>query len=94
MSNSESYGQNKLTPKDFLEEFMKFYNTEIADYDVPEITNAECFIVWYNFTLGNAKALISTYRPDHMYYEMTYNREKNELYIDAYVKVKHDVVKY
>lgn len=77
------------TPAKFLEEFMEFYNSEIADSDIPKITPEECFVVWYNFTLGNAKALVSTYRPDHMYYEMTYNVAKNELYIDAYLKVKH-----
>ena len=82
------------TPDTFLEEFVKFYNDEIADSDVPKIELNECFIVWYNFTLGNAKALVSTYRLDRMYYEMTYNKEKNELYIDAYLKVKHDCVKF
>ncbi len=82
------------TPDFFIDEFVEYYNTEIADYDIPKITKEECFVVWYNYTVGNAKSLISTTRPDHKYYELTYHLGKNELYIDAYLKVDHDVVKF
>lgn len=82
------------TPDFFLDEFVKYYNSEVSDYDIPEIDIKECFVVWYNYTVGNAKALISTVRPDHKYYELTYHVGKNELYIDAYLKVDHDVVKF
>lgn len=90
----ESKYPKQMTPKNFLDEFVMFYNDEVADADIPKITLEECFVVWYNFTLGNAKALISTYRPDHKYYEMTYNSAKDELYIDSYLKVHHDCVRY
>ncbi len=82
------------TPEFFIEEFVKYYNSEVADYDIPKITYDECFVVWYNYTVGNAKALISTTRPDHKYYELTYHVGKNELYIDAYLKVDHKSVKF
>lgn len=82
------------TPDFFIDEFIRYYNSEVADYDVSEITKDECFVVWYNYTVGNAKALVSTVRQDHKYYELTYHAGKNELYIDAYVKVDHDVVKF
>lgn len=82
------------TPEFFIGEFVKYYNCEVADYDIPEISAEECFVVWYNYTVGNAKALVSTARADHKYYELTYHAVKNELYIDAYLKVDHDVVKF
>lgn len=37
-------------------------------------------------TLQNSKALLSTNVPDGMYYEITYNGDKNECYLDAYKK--------
>ena len=37
-------------------------------------------------TLQNAKALLSTTVSDGMYYELTYNGDKKELYLDAYKK--------
>lgn len=47
----------------------------------------EVYIVWFCFILGGWKALVSTSLPDGRYYEVTYNRPKNEVYLDCYVKV-------
>jgi hypothetical protein len=52
----------------------------------------ECYIVWFNYTLGNWKALVSTTLPDGMYYEVTHNANKNETYIDAYKKFDNVMV--
>ena len=46
----------------------------------------EVYIVWCCKTLQNWKALISTTLPDQMYYEVTYNGDKQETYLDAYKK--------
>lgn len=46
----------------------------------------EVYVVWFSFVLGNWKALVSTTLPDGMYYEVTYNSVKMEIYIDAYKK--------
>lgn len=46
----------------------------------------EVYIVWFSKTLQNWKALLSTTLPDGMYYEVTYNGDKQETYIDAYKK--------
>ena len=43
--------------------------------------------------LQNNKALLSTNIPDGMYYEFTWNGDKNEGYLDAYKKWKNTVVK-
>ena len=49
----------------------------------------DVFTVWQCYILGNAKWLISTTLPDGMYYEVTYNKEKNEFYLDAYKKFEN-----
>lgn len=77
------------SPEYMLEAFVEFYNANIADSDVPRISVHEAYIVWFCYIVGNAKCLISTTRPDHMYYELTYHPEKNQLHIDAYKKVMH-----
>lgn len=52
----------------------------------------EVYVVWFAKTLQNWKALLSTTLPDGMYYEVTFNGDKNEIYLDAYKKF--DNVKY
>jgi hypothetical protein len=49
----------------------------------------EVFVVWNAYILGNIKALLSTTLFDGMYYEVTYNKEKNEIYFDAYKKFEN-----
>ena len=44
------------------------------------------FIVWMCKTLQNNKAMASTTLFDGMYYELTYNGDKKEMYFDAYKK--------
>ena len=44
------------------------------------------YVVWSCKTLQNNKAMISTDLPDGMYYEVTYNGDKDEFYLDAYKK--------
>lgn len=51
--------------------------------------NFNVFIVWKCKTLQNWKYLISTSLQDDMYYELTYNGDKNEWYLDAYKKVEN-----
>jgi hypothetical protein len=58
----------------------------------PEFALDDVFIVWFSKTLQNWKALVSTTLPDNMYYELTYNGDADELYIDAYVKATNSKV--
>lgn len=46
----------------------------------------DVFVVWFCKTLQNWKALVSTTLPDHMFYEITYNGDQMEMYLDAYKK--------
>lgn len=47
------------------------------------------YVVWYCKALQNFKALLSTTLSDGMYYEVTYNGDKDELYLDAYKKFEN-----
>lgn len=53
----------------------------------------EVYIVWKCKTLQNWKYLISTTLPDGMYYEVTYNGDKDEWYLDAYKKFENRCIK-
>ena len=52
----------------------------------------EVYVVWFAKTLQNWKALVSTTLPDGMYYEVTYNGDKAETYLDAYKKFDNVLV--
>lgn len=53
----------------------------------------QIFVVWQCKTLQNWKFLMSTSLGDGMYYEVTYNGDKKEFYLDAYKKVKNKCIK-
>lgn len=53
----------------------------------------EVYIVWHCKTLQNWKALVSTTLNDGMYYELTLNGDKQEIYLDAYKKWENKVIK-
>lgn len=56
------------------------------------INPEEVYIVWMCKTLQNNKALLSTPIEDGKYYEATYNGDKDELYLDTYVKEKNEPI--
>lgn len=49
----------------------------------------EVFTVWKVKVLQNWKWLISSTLPDGMYYEITFNGNKREFYLDAYKKFEN-----
>lgn len=64
------------------------YIMEHLDKSDPE-PEFEVYIVWKCKALQNWKYLISSSLADGMYYEMTYNGDKNEWYLDAYKKFEN-----
>lgn len=56
-------------------------------------TNFEAYIVWKCKTLQNWKWMVSSTLSDGMYYEVTYNGDKKEFYLDAYKKVENVCIK-
>ena len=63
-----------------------YYNEHVEITGNKKLKESEVFIVWFSKTLQNWKALISTTISDGMYYEVTYNGDKKETYLDAYKK--------
>lgn len=70
-----------------------YYNEHVEITDNKKLTAEEVFIVWFSKTLQNWKALVSTTISDGMYYEVTYNGDKKETYLDAYKKWENVCVK-
>lgn len=58
-----------------------------------ETPQFEIYIVWKCKILKNWKYLISTTLSDGMYYELTFNGDKYEWYLDAYKRFENKVVK-
>lgn len=72
---------------DFCKETVaNYFNNNVDVTDNKKITKDDVYIVWSCKTLQNNKALASTNVSDGMYYEITYNGDKDEAYIDAYKK--------
>lgn len=64
----------------------EYVNTHLDKTDHTSITEENVFVVWICKTLQNNKAMVSTTLSDGMYYEVTYNGDKKECYLDAYKK--------
>ena len=71
---------------------LNYANKHIDKTDNVQITLDDVYIVWFCKTLQNWKALISTILPDGMYYEVTYNGDKKEVYLDAYKKFENQKI--
>ncbi len=71
----------------------------VEDYIVEHLDKSDppclfdVYIVWKAKALQNWKYLISSSLYDGMYYELTYNGNKAEWYLDAYKKFENRVVK-
>ena len=85
-----------MNNKEFVElckeKVMNYINTTMNLRSITppvHITADDVYVVWLNRTLQNNKALLSTTVENGMYYEVTYNGDKNELYFDAYKHVEN-----
>ena len=85
---------NKDFEKRAQELVAKYFNEKVKSTDKNgEITIDDVFTVWLCKILQNNKALISTTVSDGMYYEVTYNGDKDEFYLDAYMKWENKLYK-
>jgi hypothetical protein len=84
MGSDEFLELCKKTVREYTEEHLDKTDRKV-DFDV--------FVVWSCKTLQNSKALLSTTLFDGMYYELTYNGDKKELYLDAYKKFENRCIK-
>ena len=80
--------------------FIELVKNAVRDYtnehldvtDGKQITSDDVYIVWYCKTLQNWKALASTTLFDGMYYELTVNGDKHDMYLDAYKKSENRTI--
>ncbi len=76
--------------KEFLEwcteEVIRYFNSRVDKTDNKVLKEDDVFVVWNCKTLQNNKALLSTTVSDGLYYEFTFNGNKEELYMDVYKK--------
>lgn len=70
-----------------------YFNEKVDKSDNFQLKEENVFIVWSCKTLQNNKALVSTTVSDGMYYELTYNGDKKELYLDTYKKLENRCIK-
>lgn len=75
-----------------MTDIVRQYTKEHLDYFDKE-QKFDVLVVWQCYILGNIKALLTTTLPDGMYYEVTYNGEKDEFYLDAYKKFDNKCIK-
>lgn len=81
------------------EKFIEMCNHAVRDYTLEHLDKTDLvpgfdvFVVWQCKTLQNNKALLSSTLSDGMYYELTYNGDKKELYLDAYKKFENKCIK-
>ena len=79
-----------MDSKEFIEFAKKiivsYFNEHADATDKKRLTEDDVFMVWACKVLQNNKALLSTTVSDGMYYEVTYNGDKKEFYLDAYKK--------
>ena len=57
----------------------------IIDSNIPNVSKEDLFIVWSCYILGNRKFLVGCKNSDR-YFEVTYNKNKDEWYVDTYKK--------
>ncbi len=72
---------------------VNYFNENVEKTDEFKINKDNVFVVWFSKTLQNFKALVSTTISDGMYYELTYNGNRKELYLDAYKKWENKCIK-
>lgn len=74
-------------------EIVKQYTIDHLDKSDNIVSEPVVYIVWKCKILQNWKYLLSTSMLDGMYYELTYNGDKKEWYLDAYKKFENRCIK-
>ena len=80
------------------DEFLNWASSEVRKYvnkhyPKTELDVFEVYVCWLCKTLQNNKALLATTLKYNMYFEVTYNGDEKEMYLDAYKKEKNVCIK-
>lgn len=76
-----------------IQTVVDYFNERVDTTNRTALKPEDVYVVWSCKTLGNNKALLSTTVPDGMYYEITHNGAKKEMYFDAYKKWENMCIK-
>ena len=71
------------------EEFLRLCKVKVAEYTNSHMDKTDGKQITVQYVYVVSKALLSTTVLDGMYYELTYNGDKHELYFDAYKKFQN-----
>lgn len=93
IANNYNKKNNITDEKEFrsvcIELLQLFYKTIYHN----SISANDIHFVWQCKILQNFKSLVSTTVNDGMYYELTYDGDKNQIYFDAYAKLVNAKIK-
>lgn len=88
MDHFQSVCKRKLVEWYNTHKFIGYNHTGNPDIDMSNV-----YVVWSCKTLQNYKALLSTsVSGDGIYVEFTYNGDKQELYMDVYMKMRNEKI--
>lgn len=68
----------------------KVFNAVMLTTSIPT-EKQNLFIVWSCYILGNRKFLVGI-KNSNNYFEVTYNKEKDEWYVDEYTKTNNRLI--
>lgn len=79
-------------PDRFLHEARRAVMLTFREDPLLGVTPQDLYITWFCKALKNWKAMVSTDVYKGLYWEVTFNGEKNEAYVDLYVKRRNTAV--
>lgn len=88
----EHHEQMVGSPRNYQQEAIDTLRKYLHPRDFPETPPYTIYVVWFAKTLQNWKAILGTTLDDCMIFELTYNGDKRETYLDAYHKVENKVI--
>lgn len=77
-----SYNFEVVCKNTLIKELKEKYNEDLTIEDL--------HLVWFSKILKNYKCVIVDLKDNQRYYELTYNGEKEEIYVDIYQK-EHNI---
>ena len=80
-----------MTNNSFIEKAKTAIIRYYRDISFANLTMDDLFVVWSCKTLQNYKAILATNAHDQRIFEVTYNGDKHEGYLDAYVKEENRI---
>lgn len=82
---------DELNPDQYINKAKAIVIAHVEE-NFPDVDDYTVYIIWFAKVLQNWKAILSTSIPDGRIYEVTYNGDKLEAYLDSYPKELNKVI--